>query len=63
MVEVPGQIVVCPVMVGVRLVLCVTVSDALPEQPLALITVTEYVPPVVIVMVDVVAVVDHKYEA
>jgi hypothetical protein len=61
-VELFWQIVVVPVMLGVGLAFTITVDVVLPVHPLALLTVTVYVPAVEVAMEDVVAPVFHKYE-
>ena len=61
-VELFWQIVVVPVILGVGLAFTITVDAVLPAHPLALVTVTVYVPAVEVVMEDVVAPVFHKYE-
>jgi hypothetical protein len=58
----PVQIAEAPVIVGVRLLFIVTVLVPVPVQPFASVTVTEYEPPVEMVIDWDVAPVDHKYD-
>lgn len=62
MVELPKQIDVVPVIVIVGLLLTVSTLEAVPEQPFASVTVTLYVPAVLILILCVVDELFHTYE-